>query len=246
MDDSRSYLTTNSESRITFHTETRPDGTEVDVYPSDSEATDSEAGIAPRNDMAKKKAPLRDARLDEPPTTEFTMTEFDRHTQKMDKLRAMWQEEEEEIKSSQQKPVQKDVPKTNSKSKRANMIQLAGISRQDYVSYHGETVATLTSYKEDLDALYGAHAKKRRALGKTISEKSSMVDLKAGNAMERMVEMMTMSTAGEIGNQAFREAGADRAMERGEEGTYDEAVIKARSRVGLEEWTGAGWWKKGD
>lgn len=194
--------------------------------------------IYPREELFEQSPRLQDARLSEPATVDFTMTKFDRYTQKMDIIRAIWVTETRCIQTSQL-----DLSR---KSKGAKSLQPFGQPQYNYNTYHTETIALLRPGKEDLDALIDEYERKRRRDSKAISEKSSMVELKSGNAQERMVETMITSMAKEIGNQAFREAGADRRLERAEEIEYAMAIERARPRVGLEGWRGAGWWRGED
>jgi hypothetical protein len=178
---------------------------------------------------------LQDARLPEPATADFTITKLDKHTQKMDTFQAIW------IQGSRREQISK--PDLETKLKIAKVPQPFGQPQYDYTTYHKETVVLLLQGKENLDALIGDFERKRSRGSKAISEKSSMVDLKSGNAQEKMIKNMTTPTAEEIGDRAFREAEADRKLERAEEMEYEEAIERARPRANLKGWRDAKWWR---
>ncbi|KAE9965793.1 hypothetical protein BLS_007384 [Venturia inaequalis] len=211
---------------------------EADFYPEGSKARgDVRNGVVRR----KVRRKLRDARLDEPRTAEFTMTKFDGFARRMEGVRGEAQVNRlKEVAAAAATERKKKKKKVEGKGKPG-----FGTPIRDYTTYHASTVALLKTDAEALDSLYSAYKLKRRTLGSSTSEKSSMVDLKAGNTLERMVEDMITPGPEEIGEQTFREVEADMEIERDEERGWDEEIERNRGRVGVEKWGGRNWGRRG-
>lgn len=182
---------------------------EADYY-----STDSKAELDARDGVKEERLKLHDARLDEPRTMEFTMTKFDNLTKRMDGLRAIWDEEAEQNPPLPSSPTPIIDKKTQNSKNKTKPDFSTGIPIHDYKTYHATTIALLQTDKEALDTLYRDFRAKRRELGKTISEKSSMVNLKAGDTLERMVVEMITPGPEEVGEEAYREAVEERRIER--------------------------------
>lgn len=223
---------------------------EADYFPTDSVAElDKKDGFAEERGRRRR---LHDARVDEPRTTEFTMTKFDRHARKIEGLREVWRDEVvrgsspgTEIAGETKKKKKEKKQKSKGKAKTKTKETPFGTPLHNYDTYHASTVAALRPDAEALETLYHTYKLRRRILGQTVSEKSSMVNLKAGDTLEKMVEEMITPGPEEIGEQAFREAEADRRIEREEEKGWDEEIEGSRGRVGVEGWGGRNWGKRG-
>ncbi|QDS72035.1 hypothetical protein FKW77_002285 [Venturia effusa] len=115
---------------------------------------------------------LHDARLDEPRTTEFTMTKFDRHSRKMDTLRAFWVKEARKHPRTQllapppPPPIAKNAKK--SKANASKKLALGTPIHDSYAAYHNETVALLKPEAEALEKLYRDFELKRSVLGMSL------------------------------------------------------------------------------
>lgn len=249
MDNSRPHLTPNSDNidgkkkkreRVVIENgvvyEIIPDADEE--WPEDEDegeleadyySTGSKADLDARDGIKVERLKLHDARMDEPRTTEFTMTKFDNLTKSMDELRALWDEDAAKKPPSPSSPTPIIDKKTqNSKKKKAPTF---GTPIHDYETYHATTIALLKTDKEVLDNLYRSFKAKRRELGKTISEKSSMVNLKAGNTLGRMMVEMITPGPEEIGEEAYREAVEERRIKREREEGWDGEIEGAGGGV---------------
>lgn len=214
-------------------------GLDADYYPTTSK---SEVDVREGMTMGHRgRAKLRDARLDEPRTTEFTMTKFDRLARRTEDLRGKWEKDARGKSSLLLESVDGGKKMDKGKGKGKGKAEF-GTPIHDYTTYHASTVALLRPDAESLDSLFNTHKLKRQNFGKSISEKSSLVNLKAGNTLERMVTDMITPGPEEIGEQAFREVEADRAIETDEESGWDRDIEKSRGRV--DGWGGRNWGRR--
>jgi len=165
-----------------------------DIEKEEEEEEEEEITIYPA-ELEFDRPDLQDARLHEPPTTEYTMTKLDRHTRIMDIVRAEW------VNESRRNQVPEALKLSKRKRGFFSLPQPDGRPKFEYDTYHKETVSKLRPDKEDFDYLVQDFEKKRVGHNKAISEKSSLVDLKAGNAQETAVDKQVTPTAKETGDQ---------------------------------------------
>ncbi|TID12906.1 hypothetical protein E6O75_ATG10090 [Venturia nashicola] len=158
----------------------------------------------------------------------------------MERMRGIWEEEARDKTTSS-----RNTGKRNKKKdKRRGKAELLGTPTHDYPTYHASTIALLKPDADALNSLYHTYKFKRQALGRSISERSSMVNLKAGNTLAGMVEEMITPGPEETGEQVYREAEADRRIEKEEERMWDEEIEGGRVRVGVEGWGGRNWGRR--
>jgi uncharacterized protein YhaN len=165
---------------------------------------------------------------------DFTREKLNRNTQKMFQLQNIW------VKAS------RSFNNTAAPKKKSGKPPsfASGLPTQSYTTYHAETVSLLAPVYQDYETSIKDFSERRwRKCRRKTTEKSRMVETKAGNTLENMAERMVAPRQEEIEDLMFREDEVEKGIDRGEEGNDDEVLRGARRNVGLERCGGRQWWR---